>query len=272
MHIALARLSRALAAAVAILLSLQPAASQVPRTQPVDGEPQRPVVVFAAASLKTALDRIGSEWRSSTGRQVTFSYASSGALARQIESGAHADIFASADVAWMDYLSGRGLIRNSTRVSLLGNRLVLVSPRDAAVMLEIAPGFALAAALGGGRLAIGDPAIVPAGAYAKAALIRLGVWQSVSMKMAGASNVRAALAFVARGEAPLGIVYATDAHAEPAVKVVATFPPDSHPPIIYPFALTAGSGNPAAAAFMAFLSTPAAKTVFTAEGFTMVAH
>lgn len=262
---------RSLAPALAALVALPFAATGAPAAKPVADATSGTVVVFAAASLKTALDRIGDSWTSATGHRVTFSYASSGALARQIESGAPADIFASANVEWMDYLAGRALIRPETRVSLLGNALVLVAPRDSTIAIGIAPGFGLAAALGDGRLAVGIPGTVPAGTYAKAALISLGVWDAVKPKLAGALSVRAALAFVARGEASLGIVYATDAKAEPSVRIVATFPPESHPPIEYPFALTAASSNPAAMAFLAYLRSPAAAEVFKAEGFKFVA-
>jgi molybdate transport system substrate-binding protein len=228
------------------------------------------VVVFAAASLKNALDTLGKQWTAATGKKVTFSYAASGPLAKQIEAGAPADLFASADLKWMDYVAEKKLIQPESRVSLLGNTLVLVAPAAAKVDLKIAKGFDLAGALGDGKLAVGDPKSVPAGAYAKEALTKLGVWDAVAPKMAFTDNVRSALVFVAREEAKLGIVYATDAKAEPKVRVVDTFPEDSHAPIVYPFALTAGSKNPAAADFLAFVKTSAAAKVFEAEGFTVL--
>lgn len=229
------------------------------------------VVVYAAASLRTALDAIGTRWTAESGRKVTFSYAASGSLAKQIEHGAPADLFATADPAWMDYAEGKSLVRSASRVDLLGNRLALVAPHNAPPpSLKIAKGFKLVDAIGTARLATGDPKSVPVGGYAKAALTSLGVWEEVARKIAGAESVRAALAFVARGEAPLGIVYLTDARSEPRVKVVDVFPADSHPPIVYPFALTAGSSNPAAADFLDYLRGPAAREVFEAQGFTVL--
>ena len=226
--------------------------------------------VFAAASLKNALDNIIAQYKAETGKGVAASYAASSALARQIEQRAPADIFMSADLDWMDYLQQRNLIRPETRVSLLGNRLVLIAPADAKVQVEIGKGFELAKLLGDGRLAVGEPASVPAGKYAKAALETLGVWSSVEAKLAPAENVRAAMALVARGEAPLGIVYETDAVAEKGVKVVGFFPGDSHPPIVYPVALTATSANPDAPAFLAYIRSAKAKSLFTAQGFTVI--
>ncbi|MEQ1695502.1 MAG: molybdate ABC transporter substrate-binding protein [Hyphomicrobiaceae bacterium] len=228
------------------------------------------VIVFAAASLKTALDAVATQWTASSGQKVTISYAASGSLAKQIENGAPADLFAPADVKWMDYAADKKLIVAETRTSLLGNKLVLIAPRDQAGDLKIAKGFKLAEAIGDGRLATGDPKSVPAGTYAQAALTSLGVWDAVAPKIAGAASVRGALAFVARGEAKLGIVYQTDANSEPKVRIVDTFPSDSHPPIVYPFALTARSTNKAAADFLAFLKTPAAAKVFAADGFTVL--
>jgi molybdate transport system substrate-binding protein len=177
-------------------------------------------------------------------------------------------VFISADLDWMDYLESKRLIRSETRRNLLGSRLVLISPVGSAARIEVRPGFALAELLGGGRLALGDPAHVPAGKYAKAALEKLGVWDAVSGKLAPSENVRVALALVARGETPLGIVYATDAAAEPKVRVVATFPDGLHPPIVYPVALTAAAKDSAAAGFVALLSSPAARKVFEKHGFT----
>ncbi|MFM9861760.1 molybdate ABC transporter substrate-binding protein [Pseudoxanthobacter sp. M-2] len=228
-----------------------------------------PIVVFAAASLKGALDGAVALYEAEGGAPVTVSYAGSSALARQIESGAPADVFISADLDWMKYLAGKSLVRAGTERRLLGNRLVLIAPKDGARAVEIGPGFALAAALGDGRLVLCDLA-VPCGKYGKAALEGLGVWGSVEGRIAFAENVRAALAFVSRGEAPYGIVYATDAAADPAVAVVGTFPEDSHPPIVYPVAVTAESQNPAAAAFVEFLATPKAGAVFEKAGFTVL--
>ena len=230
----------------------------------------RPVLVFAAASLKTALDAIAAKWRHETGKQVTISYAASSTLAKQIENGAPADLFISADRDWMDYLQQRQLIDPQTRVDLLGNSLVLIAPADSASRMTIAPGFPLAARLGGGRLAMADPAAVPAGRYGKAALTALGVWPEIAFRIAAAENVRAALLLVARGEAPLGIVYRTDATAEPAVRIVGTFPSDLHPPIVYPMALTSFAGADASA-FAADLRGPAARALFDAQGFTIAA-
>ena len=228
------------------------------------------VLVFAAASLKTALDQIAAAWRKDTGTQATISYAASSTLAKQVENAAPADLFISADEDWMDYLQQRKLIEPSSRIDLLGNKLVLVAPKDNKVEITIAPGFPLAQLLGDGKLAMADPNAVPAGKYGKAALTNLGVWPSVAGQVASAENVRAALLLVARGEAPLGIVYETDAAAEPAVKIVAAFPPETHPPILYPMALVAGSANPDAPALAAFLRAAAARAVFEAQGFTVL--
>ncbi len=229
----------------------------------------RPVLVFAAASLKTALDAIAVAWRRETGQEATISYAASPTLAKQIESGAPADMFISADLDWMNYLEQHKLIDPETRIDLLGNSLVLIAPADSAARATIATGFPLAALLGDGRLAIADPASVPAGKYGRVALERLGVWSSVEHRIAAAENVRAALLLVARGEAPLGIVYQTDATAEPGVRIVDTFPPDSHPPIVYPMALTRAAG-PEARAFAAYLRGPTACALFEAQGFTVL--
>ena len=230
----------------------------------------RAVLIFAAASLKTALDAIAATWRDAEGKEVRISYSASSTLAKQIENGAPADLFISADEAWMDYLQARKLIDPKSRLDLLGNSLVLIAPRDSTAQTEIAPGFALAALLGSGHLAMADPASVPAGKYGKAALEKLGVWDAVEKRIAAAENVRAALLLVARGEAPLGIVSRTDAAAEPAVRVIGTFPADSHPPIVYPMALTLAVHPDAAAAFAAYLRTPAAGALFAAQGFTVI--
>lgn len=231
---------------------------------------RRPILFFAAASLQTALDAIAAEWQRDTGKTVTFSYAASSALARQLESGAPADLFASADLAWMDWAEQRKLIDPASRTSLLGNTLVLISARDDAAAVRIAPGFGLAAAIGNSRLATGNPQGVPVGRYAQAALTSLGVWDQVRERIAGTENVRAALAFVARGEARFGIVYKTDAQTEPRVRIVDTFPATTHPPIVYPFARTAASTNPAARDFLAYLASPAAARIFEHEGFAVL--
>jgi molybdate transport system substrate-binding protein len=228
-----------------------------------------PVTVFAAASLKTALEEIAKPFTRDTGLPVRFSFAASSALARQIEAGAPAHVFASADVEWMDHLDARGLIDARTRIDLLGNRLVVVAPADSPLRdLALTP-EALRAALGAGRIAMGEVTSVPAGRYAKAALERLGLWAEASGRLAQTENVRAALAFVSRGEAPLGIVYETDARADPRVRVVATLPAESHRPIVYPFALTARAPE-AARRFVAYLSEPPARAAFEAQGFTVL--
>ena len=225
------------------------------------------VTVFAAASLKNALDAVVAEYQRESGKRVAVSYAASSALARQIEQGAPADLFFSADLDWMDYLQGRALIRPETRRSLLGNRIVLVAPSNAAKPVELKSG-ALAAALGNGRLATASVASVPAGKYGRSALESLGLWSEVSGKLAEAENVRAALTFVSRGEAPLGIVYETDAKADPKVAVVARFPETSHPPIVYPVALTASSKSADAVAFLDVLRNRKSAEAFSREGFS----
>jgi molybdate transport system substrate-binding protein len=235
-------------------------------------EQNAPVVCFAASSLATALDAVARAWMAATGKRLACSYASSAVLARQIEAGAPADLFASADRAWTDWAAARHLLRPGSLIAPLGNRLVLIAPRGESVALRIAPGFPLAQALGSGRLAMGNPATVPAGAYARAALSALGVWGAVQEHIIATENVRAALAFVARGEAPLGIVYETDALSGPNVEVVDAFPAETHPPIVYAFAITAASRNPDADAFLAYLRTPTALSMFAAHGFTVRAE
>lgn len=230
----------------------------------------RPLTVFAAASLQEALDAAVADWSARTGRRVVVSYASSSALARQIARGAPADLFVSADQAWMDDLAARGLIVAASRTDLVRNTLVVVAPapRPAAPMLSV-DGAAWRAALGpDGRLAIAETASVPAGRYGRQSLEALGLWPAVRDRLAQSDDVRAALAFVARGEAPLGIVYATDARAEPRVRVLMALPPDSHAPIVYPAARVA-AGDPAAAALLAFLRGPQARARFAAAGFTV---
>jgi len=229
-----------------------------------------PVTVFAAASLKNALDEIAADWQAETGKSTAISYAASSALAKQVEEGAPADIFFSADLAWMDYLAERKLILEDSRRSLLGNRIVLVAPADSTVETTIGANFPLAELLGDERLAMADPEAVPAGKYGKAALEKLGVWNSLAGKIAAAENVRATLLFVSRGEAPLGIVYQTDVAAEPGVRIVDTFPEDSHPPIVYPVAAVASSTNPDTVAFLDYLRSPQARAVFEKQGFTVL--
>jgi molybdate transport system substrate-binding protein len=238
---------------------------------PAPGQ-SRDTLVFAAASLKNALDEIAAQWQRETGKKVVISYAASNTLIRQIEQGAPADIFISADLDWMDYGQQKNLIKPETRSNLLGNRLVLVAPKDSNVSVNIAPGFDLAGLLKGGRLAMGLVDAVPAGKYGKAALEKLGVWEGVKDKIAEAESVRAALLFVSRGEAPLGIVYQTDAVADPSVKIVGVFPESSHPPIIYPIALTKDSENADAQAFLSYIRSPAARPAFERQGFTVLAQ
>jgi molybdate transport system substrate-binding protein len=226
------------------------------------------ITVFGAASLSEALNEIAEDYQRQSGKTVAVSLAASSALARQIEASGGADIFLSADEDWMNYLDKKGLIDRASRKNLLGNRLVLIAPAGSPAAIAIAPHFDLLKALKGGRLAIADPDAVPAGRYGKQALASLGVWNSVSGHLARAENVRVALAYVARGEAPLGIVYETDAKAEPRVKVAGIFPESSHAPIRYPEALTRDA-KPAARGFFAYLSSPAARAVFTKDGFTV---
>jgi molybdate transport system substrate-binding protein len=225
------------------------------------------ITVFAAASLKNALDDIVKAHETRTGAKVVVSYAASSALARQIESGAPADIFFSADLDWMDYLEKRSLIQQTSRQNLLRNRIVLIAPSDSKTTLKIAPGFPLASALGKERLAMADTNSVPAGKYGKASLEALGVWKDVQARVASAENVRAALLLVARGEAPFGIVYSTDAVAEQKVRIVDQFPENTHPPIVYPAALIATSKSAAAASFLGSLKQTAARAIFEKHGF-----
>ena len=231
---------------------------------------QEKVTVFAAASMKNALDNANKAWGAQGGREVTVSYAASSALAKQIESGAPADIFISADLDWMKYLSDKKLVRQETRFNWLGNRIVLVAAKDAAKPVDIRPGFDLAGLLKGGRLAMGEPNAVPAGKYGKAALEKLGVWSSVEKRVASAESVRAALAFVSRGEAPYGIVYQTDAAADPGVAIVGTFPADTHPAIIYPIAILSESKSKDAPAYLDYLTSNKAAPFFEKEGFTVL--
>lgn len=227
------------------------------------------LTVFAASSLTDALQKIGASYKDATGKEVAFSFAASSALARQIEASSGADIFMSADSEWMDYLDNRGLVDHASRKNLLGNHLVLVAPADSGLTLTIAPHFDILSALNGGRLALADPDSVPAGKYARSALTSLGVWNAVVDHVAGAENVRVALAYVARGEAPLGIVYTTDAMTEPKVKVLGTFPDNTHPPIVYPVAALKGA-KPEAKAFLNYLGSPAAAEIFRNAGFVVL--
>jgi molybdate transport system substrate-binding protein len=228
------------------------------------------LTVFAAASLKNALDAVNAACEAEAGEKATISYAASPALAKQIEQGAPADVFFSADLDWMKYLSKRKLIKPDTETELLGNRIVLIAPADSSAATGIAPNFELAALLGDGRLAMANVDAVPAGKYGRAALEALGVWASVENKVAQAENVRAALALVSTGEAPLGIVYQTDAKAEPKVKVVGIFPQDTHPPIVYPVAETAESTSETAPAFLKCLRSAKATALFEEHGFTVL--
>jgi len=225
------------------------------------------LTVFAAASMKNALDEIDAAFTARTGIKVAASYAASSMLAKQIEQGAPADIFVSADPDWMDYATAKKTINDATRVNLLGNSIVLIAPTDSQIdHVMIGPNFDLAKLAGDGRIATGDVKSVPVGKYAKAALEKLGAWQSAEAKFAMADNVRAALTLVARNEAVLGIVYATDAKVEPGVKIVGTFPADSHPAIIYPVAATA-TAKAEAAGYLAFLRSSEAKAILEKYGF-----
>jgi molybdate transport system substrate-binding protein len=225
------------------------------------------LTVFAAASMKNALDDIDAAYTAKSGVKITVSYAASSALAKQIEQGAPADVFVSADTDWMDYATARKDINQPTRVNLLGNSIVLIAPKDSKIdTVTIAQGFDLAQLAGDGRIATGDVKAVPVGKYAKSALEKLGAWTAAEPKFAMAESVRAALTLVARGEAVLGIVYSTDAKVEPGVKIVGTFPADSHPAIIYPVAATA-TAKPEATDYIAFLRSSAAKAIFERYGF-----
>jgi len=247
---------RAFVALVLVLLPL-PATSQPARS---------PITVFAAASLTDSLKAVAEAYKAKTGISVTLSFGASSTLARQIEQGAKADIFFSADSAWMDYLQSKSLI--ARRKDMLGNQLVLVAGPEASPPPRIAPHFDLAGALGGRRLAVADPASVPAGKYAKAALTSLGVWDQLASKLAPAENVRVALEYVARGEAPYGIVYASDAKVAPNVWVVGVFPESTHAPIIYPAAMIK-TASPSAKAFLSFLGSKGAGAIFQKAGFTI---
>jgi molybdate transport system substrate-binding protein len=244
--------------AAALMLALLPTVGRA--------HAQDTVTVFAAASLTDSMKAVADAYKAKTGKTVTLSFGASSALAKQIEQGAPADIFFSADTDWMDYLQQKTLIDTASRKTLLGNQLVLIGAPDSKP-LTIAPHFNLAGALGDGKLALADPASVPAGKYGKASLTALGVWESVAGRVAPAENVRVALEYVARGEAPYGIVYVTDARVAPQVKVAGVFPENTHPPIIYPAALTK-TATPAARDFLGFLSGPEARAIFERAGFS----
>jgi molybdate transport system substrate-binding protein len=245
-----------LAFAVSLATVLSPAAAQ-----------DRSLTVFAAASMKNALDEVDTAYTAKTGVRITASYAASSALAKQIEQGAPADVFISADTDWMEYAAATKSVNAPSRVNLLGNSIVLIAPKDSRIdNVNIGAGFDLAKLAGNGRIAAGDVKAVPAGKYAKAALEKLGSWPAAEPKFAMAESVRAALTLVARGEAVLGIVYSTDAKVEPGVKVVGTFPANSHPAIIYPVAATT-TAKPGTMDYLAFLRSTAAKNVFEKYGF-----
>ena len=230
---------------------------------------QEQITVFAAASLKNALDDVNAAFTKATGIKVVTSYEASSALARQIEQGAPADVFISADLRWMDYVAERKLINPNTRVNLLGNKLVLIAPADSKLgIVTIGQGFDIAKLAGDGRIAVADVKAVPAGLYAKAALEKLGAWGAAEPKLAQAENVRATLAFVTRGETPIGIVYETDAKIEPKVKTIGVFPDNSYPPVTYPVAATADTRRPGVGQYFSFLRTLPAKAIFERYGFS----
>jgi molybdate transport system substrate-binding protein len=238
---------------------------------PLGAAAQDSLTVFAAASMRNALDEANAVFMKATGIKVVASYAATSALAKQIEQGAPADVFVSADIKWMAYAIQHKLVKPETRVNLLGNRLVLIAPKASKLdHVAIAKGSDIAKLAGSGRIAVADTKAVPAGRYVKAALTSLGAGVAAEPKLAQAENVRAALAYVTRGETPLGIVYETDAKIEPAVKIVGVFPESSHPPIIYPVAATAASKNPQVMPYLHFLQTPAAKAIFEKYGFSFL--
>ncbi len=254
-----ARLVAILGLLVALAVAPQPAAAQ------------ETITVFAAASLKNAFDDTNTAFTKATGVKVVASYAASSALAKQIEQGAPADVFISADLKWMDYVNEHKLIKPDTRVNLLGNKLVLIAPQDSKLNhVTIGQGFDIAKLAGSGRIAVADVKAVPAGLYAKAALTSLGAWAAAEPKLAQAENVRATLAFVARGETPIGIVYETDATIEPKVKIIGVFPDGSYPPVTYPAAATSASRNAAVTRYLHFLRTEPAKAIFKKYGFSFL--
>jgi molybdate transport system substrate-binding protein len=258
----------AAAVALAALTAAAPAQAQHDKAQ-LDKAPAS-ILVFAAASMKNALDAADAAFSKQTGVAVVASYDASSALIKQIEQGAPADVYMSADQKWMDYGLEKKLIDAGTRVNLLGNKLVLIAAKDSLLGdVTIGPGLDLGKLAGGGRIATGDVRAVPVGIYAKSALQKLGLWDAAEPKLAMVGNVRAALVLVARGEAPLGIVYATDAKVEPAVKIIGTFADDSHEPIVYPAAATVGAKS-AATSYLAFLRSAAARSIFERYGFSVL--
>jgi molybdate transport system substrate-binding protein len=251
-------------------LSLFALVAGAPQPAAAQGTQLEALTVFAAASLKNALDDTNAAFTKATRIKVTASYAASSALAKQIEQGAPADIFVSADLQWMDYADAHKLIKPDTRINLLGNRLVLIAPMDSKLdKVEIAQGFDIAKLAGDGRIAVADVKAVPAGLYAKAALEKLGAWKAAEPKLAMAENVRATLAFVARDETPVGIVYETDAKVEPKVKIVGVFPDGSHPPVTYPVAATA-TAKADTGKYLVFLRSGMAKAIFEKYGFSFL--
>jgi molybdate transport system substrate-binding protein len=263
--------SRTLGIAVFLTLSLLSALPLALMSQPGHAGDEAGPTVFAAASLKTALDAVAGDWQTKTGRKPVIAYAATPALAKHIEQGAEADIFISADQAWMDYVADRGLIVPQSRFDLLGNRLALIAPKDSEISIRAEPVFPLAELLGDGRLAIAGVDAVPAGKYGKAALESLGVWDTVKDKLAQSENVRGALRLVARGETPLGIVYASDAAADPTVKIVSLFPEHTHKPIVYPAARLRTAGSTDGEGFLAFLRSPEAAARLAQFGLAAVA-
>jgi molybdate transport system substrate-binding protein len=246
-------------ALLATLFAAQPAPAQ-----------DTTLTVFAAASLRNALDDFNAQFTKATGVKVTASYAATSALAKQLESGAPADVFISADIKWMDFAVEKKLVNAGTRINLLGNELVMIAPKDSKLdKVSIAKGFDIASLAGDSRIAVADVKAVPAGRYAKAALESLGVFDKAEPKLAQAENVRAALAYVSRGETPIGIVYATDAKADPGVKVVGAFPEGSYPPVTYPVAATPAA-KPDAAKYLQMLRSPAARVTFEKYGFSFL--
>jgi molybdate transport system substrate-binding protein len=223
---------------------------------------------LAAMTLQNVIDEAASVYEHQTGTTVSFSYGSSAALVGQIDNGAPADIFISADSNWMDVAEDKTLIRAGTRVNLASSRLVLIAPRDKATPTAITPNFPIRQMLGDGRLVMCDPMMMPAGRYGRAALETLGVWKAVQDRIANADNVRAALAFVSRGEAPLGIVFDTDAAIDSGVKIVGVFPPETHPPIVYPAAIIASSEHAEAASFLVFLASAKGRAIFAKYGYS----
>jgi molybdate transport system substrate-binding protein len=255
----LTRLSILLALLFVVVAAPQPAVAQ-----------EKTLTVFAAASLKNALDDTNAAFTKQTGIRIVVSYAATPALVKQIEEGAPADLFLSADLQWMDYAVEKKLVKADTRFNLLGNKLVLIAAKDSRLdNVTIAQGFDIAGLAGTGRIAVADVRAVPAGRYAKTALESLGAWSAAEKKLAQAENVRAALTFVSRGEAPVGIVYSTDAKIDPGVKIVGVFPDGSHPPVTYPVAVTA-TAKPEAAGYLDFLRTPTVRTIFETYGFAFL--